>query len=268
MKYYLSILLAAALLTGCKNEPKETPEGADTTALETPELPAALAFANKQYSKKSTLPCKDICTNVSINVPEVTGGGAASDSINHNIFKVVRSIVYFGEKPGNGKSYEEVMASFIKSYDDLKKEFPDEDMPWEAKVKGSVDYKSDSLLNIRINNYMFTGGAHGYEADRSLLFNPATGKLLKRKDIFKDEKAFTALAEKKFRAKYKIPAGKSINATGLFFEGDKFALPNEIFFRENGILLLYNTSEVAATAEGRKEILMPYSEVGPFLKVK
>ena len=265
MKYYLPVLLAATLLAGCKNEPKETPEPKDTVAA---TAPAALAFSSKQYTKKSTLPCKEICTYVTINVPMAEGAGAASDSINNNIFKVVRSIVYFGEKPSDGKSYEEVMTSFIKSYDDLKKKFPNDAMAWEAKIKGTIDYQSDSLLNIKLNNYMFTGGAHGYEGDRSLLFNPATGKMLKRSDIFKDEKGFTALAEKKFRAKYKIPAGKSINATGLFFDGDKFSLPNEIFFRENGVLLLYNTSEVAATAEGRKELLMPYAEIKPFMKIQ
>ncbi|RYD88166.1 MAG: DUF3298 domain-containing protein [Sphingobacteriales bacterium] len=227
-----------------------------------------MAFTSKEYNKKSTLPCKDVCTYVNISVPTAEGGGTASDSINNNIFKVVRSIVYFGEKPTNARSYQEIMDSFVGEYDKLKKEFPNDAMAWEAKIKGTVDYRSDSLLNIKINNYMFTGGAHGYEGDRSLLFNPATGKLLKRSDIFKDEKAFTALAEKKFRAKYKIPAGKSINATGLFFDKDTFALPNEIFFRENGVLLFYNTMEVAANAEGRKEILMPYSEVQQFLKVK
>jgi len=270
MKYYITLLLAAALLTGCKKEPKATPEVTDTTTIEAPDTPApaALAFANKQYSKKSTLPCKNLCTMVTIDVPMAEGGSAAADSINHSLFTVVRGIVYFGEKPTNGKSYEEVMAAFIKSYDDLMKKYNDEDMPWEAKIKGMVAYKSDSLLNIKLNYYMFTGGAHGFEGDRSLLFNPATGKMLKRSDIFKDERAFTALAEKKFRAQYKIPAGKSINSTGLFFDKDKFALPNAIFFSENGVQLVYNTSEVAATAEGRKEVLLPYSEVGQFLKVK
>jgi hypothetical protein len=265
MKYYLPFLVAAALLTGCKDEPKATPEVKDTTTVEASKK---LAFANKQYTKKSTLPCKDICTAVSIDVPMAEGGGTAADSINNNIFKVVRSIVYYGEKPTTGKSYEEVMEAFIKSYDDLMKKYNDEDMPWEARIKGTVEYRSDSLLNIKIDNFVFTGGAHGYAGNRSLLFDPATGKLLKRADIFTDEKGFTALAEKKFRAKYKIPAGRSINATGLFFTNDKFALPTEIFFRENGVLLLYNTLEVANNAQGSQEVLMPYSEAAKYLKVK
>ncbi|MXN91356.1 DUF4163 domain-containing protein [Flavobacterium sp. Sd200] len=262
MKYFTGLLLALFLLSACKNEKEGTPEA------ETSEV-AALSFEPKEYSKKTALPGKEPRTYVSISIPEATGGSpAASDTINNKIFRTVRSIVYFGEKPTNAKSYDELMDSFIKSYEELAKEFPDEALSWEAKIKATVDYKTDSLINIKLNNYMFTGGAHGYEGDRSLLFNAQTGRSLVYKDIFKDEKGFTALAEKKFRAKYKIPEGQSINATGLMFEGDKFVLPQNIFFKENGLLLYYNAYEIAAYAEQQKEILIPYSEADTFLKLK
>jgi hypothetical protein len=115
---------------------------------------------------------------------------------------------------------------------------------------------------------MFTGGAHGYEGNRSLIFNAKSGRSLTYDQIFKDKKAFTAFAEKKFREKYKIPAGKSINITGLMFENDKFILPQNIFYTDNGMLLLYNAYEVASFADGTKELLIPYSEADAFLKVK
>lgn len=264
MKYYISFFAALFLLTACKKDTEET-----TTTTIDKDAPVALAFENREYSKKSSLPCTEPCTYVSISIPEAEGGtDAAADSINNKVFNVVRNIVYFGEKPTNAKDYDDLMASFIKSYDDLKREFPEDAMSWEAKIKGTVDYKSDSLINIKLNNYMFTGGAHGYEGNRSLLFNRTTGKSLQRSDIFKDEKAFTALAEKKFRQKYKVPAGKSINATGLFFENDTFALPESIFFKEEGLLLFYNSAEIGSFADGQKEILISYTEAAPYLKVK
>lgn len=265
MKYYLSLLLALFLLTGCKKDKEET---TDTTTVAVEET-TALAFDSKEYNKKTTLPGNDPRTYVTISVPEATGGSpAASDSINNKIFRTVRSIVYFGEKPTNAKSYEELTNSFIESYDELAKKFPADAMAWEAKIKATVDYKTDSLINIKVHNYMFTGGAHGYEGDRSLLFNAQTGHSLEYKDIFEDEKAFTAFAEKKFRAKYKIPQAKSINATGLMFKDEQFALPQNIFFKENGLLLYYNAYEAAAYAEQQQEVLIPYSEADPFLKMK
>ncbi|KOS08360.1 hypothetical protein AM493_14050 [Flavobacterium akiainvivens] len=237
------------------------PETTDTAT-------AGLAFESKTYTKKSTLPCKDVCTSVTIDIAEAGGAGVASDSINKSVFNVVRSIVHFGEQPANAKTYQEVMDSFVGAYDELKKKFPDDAMAWEAKVKSTVDYRSDNILNVKINHYTFTGGAHGYGGERSLIFNPETGKRLTRNDIFKDIKAFTAFAETKFRQKYKIPAGKSINSTGLMFVEDRYKLPDEIFFRENGILLFYNTLEVANNAEGSKDVLIPYAEAKPFLKIQ
>jgi hypothetical protein len=264
MKQILSLALACLLFAACKKETEKTENTTETIVTETP----VLAFANKDYSQRSKVGCRDtLCTYVRISVPDASGVPAVSDSINNKVFHVVRSIVYFGEKPTNAKSYNELMTSFITSYEELKKDFA-ESFPWEAKIKARVDYQSDSIINIKLNNYMFTGGAHGYEGNRSLIFNAKSGRSLTYDQIFKDKKAFTAFAEKKFREKYKIPAGKSINITGLMFENDKFILPQNIFYTDNGMLLLYNAYEVASFADGTKELLIPYSEADAFLKVK
>lgn len=264
MKQITILALSLVLFTACKKDTEKTEVTTETTVTEAPTL----AFATKDYSQRSKVGCRDtLCTYVRISVPEASGIPAVSDSINNKIFHVARSIVYFGEKPTNAKSYNEMMTSFIKSYEELKKDFA-ESFPWEAKIKARVDYQSDSIINIKLNNYMFTGGAHGYEGNRSLIFNAKTGRSLSYDQVFKDKKAFTAFAEKKFREKYKIAAGKSINSTGLMFVDDKFILPQNIFYTDKGLLLLYNAYEVASFADGTKEILIPYSEADAFLKVK
>jgi hypothetical protein len=56
-------------------------------------------------------------------------------------------------------------------------------------------------------------------------FDPSTGKSIPNVALFRDKMLY-GLAEKKFRAKYKIPANKSINATGLMFEDE-----NSIFLK-------------------------------------
>lgn len=262
MKRHLALVFAAFLLIACGDEKKEK----ETESTET-EM-AALAFETSRHEMTSE-PCeKDKCTRVTIEVPNATGEPAIADSINNGIFKVVRSIVYFGEKPTDTKSYNEMMVSFIQSYDEMKRKFPDEAIAWEAKIKGSVDYETDSLINVKINNYMFVGGAHGYEGDRSLFFDPETGKTLQTEDLFTDIPGLTALAETKFRDKYKIAKGKPINSTGLFFPDEAFILPSNIFFKEDGILLFYNSAEIGSFADGQKELLIPYSEAAPYLKRK
>ncbi|HEU4496486.1 MAG TPA: DUF3298 and DUF4163 domain-containing protein [Flavobacterium sp.] len=259
MKRTIALFAIAAVFAGCQKDKNEEAEKKD----------AVLEFSTKTYEKKTALPCKaSPCAEVKIAVPEASGIPVVSDSINKKIFNTVRGIVYFGEKPSNGKNYEEVMATFISSYEQLKEEYEDERSGWEANIDGKVTYSSDKILNIKLHSYTFTGGAHGYDASRSLIFDKATGKSLEKNDILKDTVAFKVLAEKKFREKFKIPSGKPINSTGMMFMKEVFELPQTYFFTAQGLLLYYNIYEAAAYAEGPKEVLIPYSEAGKFLKVK
>lgn len=257
MKRILLSIAIAATFASCQKDKKEDTEN------------ITLEFQTKTYEKKTSLPCKtDVCAEVKIVVPEVSNVPVVADSINKKIFNTVRGIVYFGEKPSDGKTYEEVMKAFIDSYDKLKEEYADERPGWEAKIEATVAYTSDKILNIKLHNYTFTGGAHGYDGNRSLIFDKVTGKSLEMNDILKDTVAFKVLAEKKFREKFKIPAAKPINSTGMMFMKEVFELPQTYFYTDKGLLLYYNIYEIAAYVEGPKEVLIPYSEVDQFLKVK
>ncbi|MFV8388928.1 RsiV family protein [Flavobacterium sp. LB1P71] len=65
-----------------------------------------------------------------------------------------------------------------------------------------------------------------------------------------------------------MPENKSINATGLMFEDEKFYLPQNIFYTDKGLLLYYNSYEAASYADGPKELLLSYKEVNEYLAVK
>jgi hypothetical protein len=203
-----------------------------------------------------------------VKIPIAKNAPVIADSINKKVFSVLKEIIYFGEKPYTSTDYNGLLASFIDSYEKLQKEFPNENFGWEAEVTGSIKYQSESILNIEINHYTYTGGAHGYQGMRSLLFDPSTGKYIANDELFNDKVAFMAFAEKKFRAKYKIPANKKINETGLMFENEKFNLPENIFYTDDGLLLYYNSYEAASYADGPKELLLQYKEVNDYLVFK
>ncbi|MDP3680741.1 MAG: DUF4163 domain-containing protein [Flavobacterium sp.] len=247
MKHFIIFAAFLFLLTGCSNE---------------------LAFKDQSFQKKTTLPCKENCPEITVKIPVAKNDPIVADSINKKVFSVLKEIIYFGEKPYTSTDYNGLLTSFIDSYEKLQKEFPNDTFGWEAKIKGSIKYQSESVLNIEINHYTYTGGAHGYQGLRSLLFDPTTGKSIPNAELFNDKEAFKAFAEKKFRAKYKIPANKSINATGLMFEDEKFSLPQNIFYTDKGLLLYYNSYEAASYADGPKELLLPYTEVNEYLAVK
>jgi hypothetical protein len=214
------------------------------------------------------LPCKENCPEIKVKIPFAKDVPIVADSINKKVFLALKEIIYLDKKPFRSTNYNELLASFIQSYEKTQKEFPNDTFGWEGEINGDVIYQSDSLLNIRIDHYTFTGGAHGYEGLQSLIFDPDTGKSISNDKLFKNKNAFKAFAEKKFRAKYNIPESGSINATGFQFEEDKFKLPRNIFYTDKGLLLHYNQYEAASYADGPKELFFPYTEVNEFLAIK
>ena len=244
MKYVALFSLILFFITGCSKE---------------------LVFEDQSFAMTTSLPCKDHCPEITIKIPIAKEVPIVADSINKKVFSVLKKIIYFGEEPYAATNYKELTAAFIGSYEKLQRDFPNDTFGWEAKVKGSIKYQSANILNIEIDHYTYTGGAHGYQGLRSLLFDPNSGTSISIADLFSDTDAFTAFAEKKFRAKYKIPINQSINSTGLMFENEIFSLPQNIFYTDQGLLLYYNSYEVASYAEGTKEILLPYKEVANYL---
>lgn len=244
MKHYTFLVFLFTLLTSCNKE---------------------LSFENETFEKESTLPCKNDCPKVTINIPIAKNIPIVADSINKKVFSVIKEIIYFEEDTTKANDYNTLAASFIASYEDMHKKFPSETFGWEGKIKGDIEFESDQILNIKIDHYTFTGGAHGYQGFTSLLFNPKTGKTISGSQLFKNKNDFTAFAEKEFRKKYKIPEKSNINATGLMFENDKFQLPQNIFYTSQGLLLYYNSYEAASYADGPKEILFPYDQINPYL---
>ena len=227
-----------------------------------------LDFENQSFEKTTTLDCTENCPNIQIEIPVAKNANVISDSINKTVFATVKSIVDFGDKPNNSSDYEQLANSFIQAYEKLKKDFPKDHFGWEAKIEGEVKYSSEHILNIEIDHYTFTGGAHGYAGLRSLIFDPKTGKKIENEKLFKNWELFKVFAEIKFRSKFEIPKDQPINSTGMFFENDVFQVSQNIFFTDEGILLHYNPYEIAAYVDGSRDLLIKYDEANDYLIIK
>ncbi len=245
MKRLTLVITLAALAVSCNND---------------------LTFTSKSFHAKSKEACVKDCPKADVTVPIAEGEPIVADSINKKVFKVMKEIIFVGENPYTDKDYPGLLHSFIKSYEELEHD-SGERFGWEATVDGSVLFDTDSIIDIELKHYTFTGGAHGYTGKRSLLFDPSTGKAILEKDLFKDEAGFKVVAEKEFRKSFKIPDGP-INGTGLMFEEEKFQLPQTYFFTPKGLLLYYNVYEIASYADGPKELLIPYDKIRKFLAVR
>lgn len=227
-----------------------------------------LVFTNKEIRNN---PCTEEynCVHVLMNIVEAENKGVVADSINRYFLEVTKNLLYFDENIADTTStYEGFLKKFTKKYFQTKTELAFENyINWEFNCQQSIYYKSERMINLKLEHYQFTGGAHGYGAIQSIIVDAKTGKKLGYEKLFTDMEAVRNLAENKFREKYEIPFGKSLNEYGFFFEKDKFSLPQNIFFAEDKVVLHYNQYEIAPYAFGPIEIILDQKEIHKYLTV-
>lgn len=243
MKSTFLYLLTFILLLSCKNENELSFE--------------PLSITNKE--------CEN-CSFVTVNIPRALGKNKLVESINTALKEDIIAWLNFDEE-SNAQNIEEAIKAFISDYKDLSTKYPEESMPWEATINGDITFENKNVLTIKLDSYLFTGGAHGLSTVNYLNFDQINGSELERKDLFISEDDFTVLAETLFRKQENIPIEVGINYTGFMFETENFYLPDNIGYTDNGLLLLYEPYEIASYADGPIELLIPYSEANKFLKI-
>ncbi len=245
IRFYSGILMLFFVFTSCQKE-------------------GVLSFESQRIPVEKCAPCP----RVEITVPVAVNHPSVAKDINALIEKRVGKILSFGEDQVV-LSYQEAIKKFREEYSILQSEFPDEEVAdWEASVNGIVSYDSPVLVSIKLDSYMYSGGAHGYGATTYLNFDKRTGEPLENWELFKNPDDFTAFAETKFRIQENIPSNVDINATGFMFDKEVFELPDNIGFTQKGLELIYNQYEIASYADGQKTLVLPYDELQNYLKIQ
>ncbi len=246
MKNLLPCFVLFVVLLSCKKEQKET-----------------LTFKPNSFQSESCT----MCPVVSITIPEAIEKSKLGLTINDAITQaVVLELIYDDAVEAN--TLEDAVQSFKNGFLELREMYPDESLGWEANIEGELSYEDAAIVTIKIDSYIFTGGAHGQSTTRFLNFDKKKGVQIETSALFEEEPKLLTYVENKFRLQEQIPEGTSINSTGFMFENNAFYLPENIGYTKKGLLLLYEEYEVASYAEGPIEVLLPYTEVQGFLKVK
>jgi len=208
--------------------------------------------------------CGD-CPKVQISIPEARENTVLGKTVNTSIREEIIELLDFDQ---NKKAVDipGAIDAFTGGFRNLQEEFPEELTGWEASVAGTRSYEDPYLLTIKLETYVFTGGAHGYGATRYLNFAKKSGAELSGGELLKDPRAFSEFAERVFREKYDIPAGAPINSTGFMFEDNEFTLPENIGLSADAIVLHYNPYEVASYADGSLILEIPLEQGLAFLE--
>ena len=213
-------------------------------------------------------PACEACARIELQYPMATGKNRKERKINASLNRwVIRAIDLSPDQ--ESATVEEAVAEFRKAYQKIKNDFPDDyTLNWESTIDGEICYEDDQLLVICMETYSYTGGAHGYGSSHYLLFSKTEGEMIDTPHLVQDQKGFMALAEKKFRAQYRLDDASPLNEQGFMFEGDRFHLPENIGYTSSGLKLIYNPYEIAPYSEGQIIIDIPYEEVNNYLRFK
>ncbi|TXD82187.1 DUF3298 and DUF4163 domain-containing protein [Subsaximicrobium wynnwilliamsii] len=202
--------------------------------------------------------------NINFNYPKATGTKTVAERINQSIENYVANQTNMANDTLRNVTIDEAVKQFNFEYKRFKSDFPEAAQQWEAFVDGEVTYKSPELICIYINSYLDTGGAHGNTVVRFLNFDAQTGELLEKEALINDRAAFLKIVQQHFQSETK-PQDQG-ETTEDFFFGKDFQLPESIGFNDEGVVILYNTYEIASYAQGITEFLIPYAEVNSLLK--
>ncbi len=223
-----------------------------------------LTFENKIIAIEDFFDCETTdCVITEILLIHAVNETEISKKVNQEIEKVACTILNV-ENSFPAKTIDEAVRRFNTSYQQVKKEFPDEITPYETSINYQLSFQNQDIISILIESYMYTGGAHGNGNSTYLTIDPKTGKSLESASLLKNYNEFLNYAEKVFRNTYTIADSEPINSTGFFFENDRFSLPSNIGFTDRYVILFYNQYEISSYADGPIELKLDKEKVVDF----
>lgn len=217
----------------------------------------------EKYASDCTHTDSTNCAVVSLNYIEFKRPLAFAEKFNDTIHKRIFQVLDSDFELS--KDINVAVNDFLENYILDKKLFPDMSMPYEVNLWDTILHQNDELICLKSNIYEYTGGAHGYTSTTFLNFKPS-GDCYSVDELFNPKDSIVAIAEKYFRESQKITEN-SINKNGFWFENDKFALPQNIGFTKDSLILHYNPYEIAPYSFGSTEVKIPIKEIKNWIKI-
>ena len=137
---------------------------------------------------------------------------------------------------------------------------------WEMSGNSSISMNRKGFLTYRVDNYAFTGGAHGMGITRFLVFDTKAQQALSLGDIFAEgyEEELGHILEEEYRLMLFLDENESLVDAGLFEEN---IFPTGNFrLSGNGLSFFYNPYELAPYAMGSIVIDLHHTKFNHLLK--
>lgn len=202
------------------------------------------------------------CLTVTLSRPVFTGSGPAAIRLNDSLNARILAPLDGGPVPDSAPAFVDAVDAAFR---DLKRAFPERPLPgWSVERHAAVLRNGPVLISLRIDETLYTGGAHALSTETLWMLDPATAEFRTLADLCApgDMAALTRLAERHFRRSRNLSPGASLEAAGFRFDGGaSFTLPEQAAVTADGLRLHYNPYEIAAYALGATTLTIPATEL-------
>lgn len=255
-------LALSTFLLSCGNTNKPDSDIENTNSSEVSENATPVLMEIKKYEDREEGCRTEDCTFIELQVPVLGGGNEAAIEkinayINGQFHEAVKSRL--AEPLGNAP-LETMCASFIEGYELFMLEFPDSEQKWYLEMDGDKSLVEEDYFTLVLNQSEYLGGAHSAAFTQLNSFDISNGNMIDVVDRYGKGK-LSKIAEGYFREMNKLTSDEDLNDAGFMFENGKFVLPENMGLTADGILMVYNTYEVASYDQGETRFVIPYSEL-------
>ncbi|NLV53055.1 MAG: DUF3298 domain-containing protein [Bacteroidales bacterium] len=170
------------------------------------------------------------------------------------------------------QSSEQTIEEAVSQYvEDKKSEFYSSEVAntYYNEVKGIAEYGLKNVLNYRLQEDVFTGGAHPYKLMTILRFDTKTGAFMSLEDVFPtyQQNKLKERLLKKLMEYNRVKTLKELQAKGFLEMTDLF-IPSNFALREDSIEFYYNEYDIAPYAYGATTICLGYDDVKDLMNPK
>jgi len=203
---------------------------------------------------------------VSLLFPDPQWGvsAAVNEALRKHLF-----YLYFGKDDISGLTARQVIDTEVQTFFDgylaQNQEYYSKDMPvtsftWEKNIFFDVIINTRQVLSVRVRSYVFSGGAHGMEVNKTLNYNLQHEELISLQEIIPmyHYAKLAGLIQQKLAVQYGGQVSTGLVGLGFFKDS---VMPSENFYiTPAGIGFIYNPYEIGPYAIGAPEVFIQTSE--------
>lgn len=150
-----------------------------------------------------------------------------------------------------------------------KKEFRESEyeVRYFDHVNGTATYGYNGVINYKMHEDIYCGGAHPSHLTLLYNFNDQTGNAITTWDVFKDEKEeeLKLMLTDRLMQNLNVKSMKELNELGYLEMVDIF-VPTNFTMGEDSILFYFNEYDIAPYACGPSEVAFSWDEVKELLR--